>query len=60
MAPIISTMEIACPPEQAFAYVTDPTRFGEWQRDDVSGAWQGDEPPREKPALTATKILNSG
>ena len=42
--PIISTMDIARPPEQVFAYVTDPTRFGEWQQDVISGSWQGDEP----------------
>lgn len=27
----ISTVEIDCEPEQTFAFVTDPTRFAEWQ-----------------------------
>jgi uncharacterized protein YndB with AHSA1/START domain len=36
MAPIVSTVEIAVPPEEAFAYVTDVVRFPEWQRDVVS------------------------
>src|SRR5205823_7207471 len=31
--PIVSTIDIACPPEEVFAYVTDPARFGEWQND---------------------------
>jgi uncharacterized protein YndB with AHSA1/START domain len=36
MAPLVSTIEIACPPERVFSYVTDPTRFPEWQEDVVS------------------------
>jgi len=33
---VISTIEIARPPSEVFAYATDPTRFPEWQRDVVS------------------------
>ncbi|HZM74198.1 MAG TPA: SRPBCC family protein [Candidatus Limnocylindrales bacterium] len=33
---MISTIEIARPPSEVFAYATDPTRFPEWQRDVVS------------------------
>jgi len=36
MTPIVSTIEVARPPEEVFSYVTDPTRFAEWQRDVVS------------------------
>lgn len=36
MAPLVSTMEVACPPPQVFAYATDPLHFPEWQRDVVS------------------------
>jgi uncharacterized protein YndB with AHSA1/START domain len=36
MAPIVSSIEIARPPEEVFAYATDPARFAEWQ-DDVVG-----------------------
>jgi uncharacterized protein YndB with AHSA1/START domain len=35
MSPIVSTFEIARPPDDVFAYVTDPTRFAEWQADVV-------------------------
>jgi uncharacterized protein YndB with AHSA1/START domain len=36
MAPLVSTIEIARPPEEVFSYVTDPSRFAEWQNDVVS------------------------
>lgn len=36
MAPIVSTIEIARPPDEVFSYVTDPSRFAEWQYDVVS------------------------
>ena len=42
MAPIVSSVEVGCPAETAFAYVTDPTHFHEWQRDVVSGRTEGD------------------
>jgi uncharacterized protein YndB with AHSA1/START domain len=35
MAPLVSSIEVARPPEEVFSYVTDPTRFSEWQRDVV-------------------------
>jgi uncharacterized protein YndB with AHSA1/START domain len=44
MAPIVETLEIARPPDEVFAYVTDPSRFAEWQQNVVSGAVVGDGP----------------
>jgi uncharacterized protein YndB with AHSA1/START domain len=44
MAPLPTTIEVARPPEQVFAYVTDPTRFVEWQHGVVSGHMDGDGP----------------
>jgi uncharacterized protein YndB with AHSA1/START domain len=44
MAPIRTTTEVASPPEDVFAYVTDPTRFAEWQEGVVSGHMDGSEP----------------
>lgn len=41
MAPIVSTVEIARPPEEVFGYVTDPSRFSEWQANVVSGGMEG-------------------
>ena len=37
MAPITTSIDVARPPAQVFAYVTDPTRFPEWQQGVVSG-----------------------
>jgi uncharacterized protein YndB with AHSA1/START domain len=36
MQPLVSTIEIARPPEVVFALATDPRRFAEWQHDVVS------------------------
>jgi uncharacterized protein YndB with AHSA1/START domain len=35
MPPIVSHIEIARPPDEVFSYVTDPSRFTEWQADVV-------------------------
>jgi uncharacterized protein YndB with AHSA1/START domain len=37
MTPITTTIEVARPPEQVFAYVTDPSTMHEWQQGCVSG-----------------------
>jgi hypothetical protein len=37
MASIVSQVEIAGTPDEVFAYVTDPTRFTEWQENVVDG-----------------------
>jgi uncharacterized protein YndB with AHSA1/START domain len=42
MAPLVSTIEIARPPEEVFAFATDPLRFAEWQRDVVRTRMLGD------------------
>jgi uncharacterized protein YndB with AHSA1/START domain len=44
MTPITTTTEVARPPEEVFAYVTDPTHFAEWQQGVVDGHLEGDEP----------------
>jgi uncharacterized protein YndB with AHSA1/START domain len=36
MAPLVSTIEIACTPQKVFAVATDPRRFAEWQHDVVN------------------------
>ncbi len=36
MSPLVSTIEIARPPDEVFAFVTDPAHFAEWQRDVVA------------------------
>lgn len=35
MDPIVTTLDIARPPEEVFAVATDPTRFDQWQADVV-------------------------
>lgn len=37
MAPILSTVDIARPPEEVFSYVTDPATMNEWQPGVTSG-----------------------
>jgi uncharacterized protein YndB with AHSA1/START domain len=37
MAPITSIIEVARPPQEVFAYVTDPSTMPEWQQGCVSG-----------------------
>jgi len=41
MAPIVSSIEIARPPREVFAYATDPARFAEWQGDVVGVRVEG-------------------
>jgi hypothetical protein len=41
MARLTATAEVARPPHEVFAYVTDPTRFAEWQQGVVSGHMDG-------------------
>lgn len=36
MAPLVSSIEIARPPQEVFAFATDPLHFPDWQRDVVS------------------------
>jgi uncharacterized protein YndB with AHSA1/START domain len=42
MAPIVSTIDIDRPPAEVYAYVTDPARFPEWQKDVVRVEVAGD------------------
>jgi uncharacterized protein YndB with AHSA1/START domain len=42
MAPLVSTIEIARPPEEVFAFATEPLHFAEWQHDVVSVRMLGD------------------
>jgi uncharacterized protein YndB with AHSA1/START domain len=42
MAPLVTTIEIARPSAEVFAFVTDPLHFAEWQQDVVSVRMLGD------------------
>jgi hypothetical protein len=55
MSPIVSAGDIACPPGEVFPYVTDPSRFGEWQAGVVSGHTDGE--PAVGTRCTTTRRL---
>ncbi|NGN63528.1 SRPBCC family protein [Streptomyces sp. A7024] len=55
MPPIVNTIEIDRPPEVVFAYVTDPRRFPEWQRDVVSVRMEADAEPAVDVRFTTTR-----
>jgi uncharacterized protein YndB with AHSA1/START domain len=57
MAPIVSTIQIARPPDEVFAYVTDPSRFAEWQKDVVSVRMEGAGPPAVGSRFTTTRRI---
>jgi uncharacterized protein YndB with AHSA1/START domain len=57
MAPIVSRFEVARPPDEVFAYVTDPTRFAEWQDDVVRARMEGGRPPRVGARFTTTRRI---
>lgn len=42
---IISRIEIARPPDEVFSYVTDPSRFAEWQEGVVDGCMEAGQSP---------------
>ncbi len=41
MSPIVASTEVDRPAAEVFAYATDPTRFGEWQKGVVDGHVEG-------------------
>lgn len=57
MAPIVSAVDIDRPPDEVFSYVTDPSRFGEWQSGVISGHIEGDGPPGVGSKCTMTRRI---
>jgi uncharacterized protein YndB with AHSA1/START domain len=57
MPPIVSNTDIARPPDEVFAYVTDPSRFHEWQHDVVRVDIQGDGLPGVGSRFITTRRL---
>lgn len=60
MTPIVSTVEIARPPDEVFAYATDPSRFSEWQKGVVSGAVESGHAQAVGSRCTTTRRLGGG
>jgi uncharacterized protein YndB with AHSA1/START domain len=57
VATIVWTIEIARPPDEVFAYVTDPSRFAEWQEGVASGRIEGGGPPATGSRYTTTRRI---
>ncbi len=57
MPPIVSSFEIARPPDEVYSYVTDPSRFPEWQHDVVRVRIQGGRPPGVGTTFTTTRRI---
>jgi uncharacterized protein YndB with AHSA1/START domain len=57
MAPMVSSIDIARSPEEVFAYVTDPSRFGEWQRDVVAVRIEGGQAGGVGSRFTTTRRI---
>jgi carbon monoxide dehydrogenase subunit G len=55
MAPIVHDIEISRPPDEVFAYVTDPARFAEWQPDVVSARIEPEGPPAVGARIVTTR-----
>lgn len=56
MAPIISSIEVARPPAEAFAYITDPAQMPQWQQGVVSGRLDTPEPRVGSKCTTLRRI----
>ena len=57
MAPIVSQVEVAGSPAEVFAYVTDPSRFHEWQENVVRGCMDGADAVAVGSVCTTTRRI---
>ena len=57
MAPIVHSVEIDRRPDEVFAYVTDPSRFTEWQAEVVSAHAEGSGPLQQGSRLVMTRRM---
>jgi uncharacterized protein YndB with AHSA1/START domain len=57
MAAIVSSIDIARPPDQVFSYATDPSRFTEWQDDVVGVRVDGGGPVGVGSRFTTTRRI---
>ena len=57
MASVATTIDVARPPEEVFAYVTDPARFGEWQANVAGGHMNGSGPQRPGARCSTTRWI---
>ena len=57
MAAMVRTVEINRSPEDVFAYVTDPSRFTEWQDEVVSAHLMDGDPIRQGSKISLTRRI---
>jgi uncharacterized protein YndB with AHSA1/START domain len=57
VAPIMHSVEISRTPEEVFAYVTDPTRFTEWQDAVVSARVMDSSPVKQGSKVALTRRM---
>jgi uncharacterized protein YndB with AHSA1/START domain len=57
VAPIMHSVEISRTPEEVFAYVTDPTRFTEWQDAVVSARVMDSNPVKQGSKVALTRRM---
>jgi uncharacterized protein YndB with AHSA1/START domain len=57
MAAIVESIEISRRPEDVFSYITDPSRFTEWQESVVSARLEGGGPPALGSRVTQTRRM---
>ena len=55
MAPLVHSVEIDRKPEDVFAYVTDPSRFAEWQEAVVRSSRIGEGPIQQGSRISLTR-----
>src|SRR5918996_1025041 len=60
MAPIVSSIEIPRPPQEVFAYVTDPSRMAEWQGSLLRARPGGGGPPAVGPKAIMVRRVGRG
>jgi uncharacterized protein YndB with AHSA1/START domain len=60
MAPLVSSIEIARPQDEVFAYVTDPSTFSEWQAGVVAGSIEGGMTPDVGSKCMTTRRIGGG
>jgi hypothetical protein len=55
MPPIVNSFEVGRPPEEVYAYLTDPSRFPEWQHDVLRVRMEDGRPPGVGARFTTTR-----
>jgi uncharacterized protein YndB with AHSA1/START domain len=60
MAPIVSSIEIARPPQEVYQYVTDPARIPEWQESAVDTRVEGGGPAAMGSRVVVTRRVGRG